>query len=159
MAESVRRPVKCVIRNLGIILAHPYQAASDKIKIHLVWIWIRRYELIKSSRDRRMGVWCWCWRAAEFCVVCPFPGGRHSHAARRAGRDRGAHASGARASGARASGARASGAGDAVNGKCEKKTVTVDAPRYQVVLLETNLGSADMYETLNQDSRFKKKLE
>ena len=34
---------------------------------------------------------------------------RHSHAARRAGRDRGA-------SGARASGARASGAGDAVNG-------------------------------------------
>ena len=43
------------------------------------------------------------------CVVRPFPGGRHSHAARRAGRDRGA-------SGARASGARASGAGDAVNG-------------------------------------------
>ena len=38
------------------------------------------------------------------CVVRPFPGGRHSHAARRAGRDRGA------------SGARASGAGDAVNG-------------------------------------------
>jgi hypothetical protein len=33
------------------------------------------------------------------CVVRPFPGGRHSHAARRAGRDRGA-----------------SGAGDAVNG-------------------------------------------
>ena len=32
------------------------------------------------------------------CVVRPFPGGRHSHAARRAGRDRGA--SGARASGA-----------------------------------------------------------
>ena len=38
------------------------------------------------------------------CVVRPFPGGRHSHAARRLGRDRGA------------SGARASGAGDAVNG-------------------------------------------
>ena len=51
-------------------------------------------------------------------MLCPFPGGRHSHAARRAGRDRGA-------SGARASGARASGAGDAVNGKYEKKTVTV----------------------------------
>ena len=33
------------------------------------------------------------------CVVRSFPGGRHSHAARRAGRDRGA-----------------SGAGDAVNG-------------------------------------------
>jgi hypothetical protein len=33
------------------------------------------------------------------CVVRPFPGGRHSHATRRAGRDRGA-----------------SGAGDAVNG-------------------------------------------
>ena len=43
------------------------------------------------------------------CVVRPFPGCRHSHAARRGGRDRGA-------SGARASGARASGAGDAVNG-------------------------------------------
>ena len=38
------------------------------------------------------------------CVVRPFPGGRHSHAARRAGRDRGA------------SGARTSGAGDAGNG-------------------------------------------
>ena len=63
---------------------------------------------------------------------------------------------GAHASGARASGARASGAGDAINGKYEKKTVTVDAPRYQVVLVETNLGSADMKETLNQDSRIKK---
>ena len=40
---------------------------------------------------------------------------------------------------------RASGAGDAVNGKYEKKTVTVDAPRYQVVLVDTNLGSADIY--------------
>ena len=62
-----------------------------------------------------------------------------------------------RVSGARAgvSVARASGAGDAVNGKYEKKTVTVDAPRYQVVLVETNLGSADMYEGLNQDSRIK----
>ena len=60
-----------------------------------------------------------------------------------------------RVSGARASGARAFGAGDAVNGKYEKKTVTVDAPRYQVVLVETNLGSADMNEALNQDSRIK----
>ena len=50
------------------------------------------------------GVGVWCWRAAGFCVVRPFPGGRHGHAARRAGRDRGA------------SGARAFGAGDAVNG-------------------------------------------
>ena len=41
------------------------------------------------------------------CVVRPFPGGRHSHAARRLGRDRGA-----------------SGAGDAVNGYYEKKTVS-----------------------------------
>ena len=57
---------------------------------------------------------------------------------------------------ARALSAHASGAGDAVNGKYEKKTVTVDAPRYQVVLVETDLGSADMYETLNQDSRIKK---
>ena len=46
---------------------------------------------------------------------------------------------------------RASGAGDAVNGKYEKKTVTVDAPRYQVVLVDTNLGLADMYEALPQD--------
>ena len=60
--------------------------------------------------------------------------------------------------GARAgvSGARASGARDAVKDKYEKETVTVDAPRYQVVLVvETNLGSADMYEALNQDSRIK----
>ena len=64
--------------------------------------------------------------------------------------------SGARASGARAFGARASGAGDAVNGKYEKKTVTEDAPRYRVVLVDTNLGSADMYEALHQDSRIKK---
>ena len=56
----------------------------------------------------------------------------------------------------RVSGARASGAGDAVNGKYEKKTVTVDAPRYQVVLVDTNLGSADMNEALHQDSRIKK---
>ena len=78
----------------------------------------------------------------------PFSGGRHDHVARRAGGDRGAHA--------RASGARASGAGDAVNGKYKKTTVTVDAPRYQVVLVDTNLGSADMYEALNQNSRIKK---
>ena len=52
--------------------------------------------------------------------------------------------------------ARASGAGDAVNGKYEKKTVTVDAPRYQVVLVDTNLGSADMHEALHQDFRIKK---
>ena len=32
---------------------------------------------------------------------------------------------------------RASGAGDAVNGKYEKKTVTVNALRYQVVLVDT----------------------
>ena len=65
---------------------------------------------------------------------------------------------GARVSGARSvsGSARASGAGDAVNGKYEKKTVTVDAPRYQVVLVDTNLGLADMYEALNQDSRIKK---
>ena len=37
----------------------------------------------------------------------------------------------------RVSGARASGAGDAVNGKYEKKTVTVNALRYQVVLVDT----------------------
>ena len=45
----------------------------------------------------------WVLACVGVCVVRPFPGGRHSHAARRAGRER-------------ASGARASGAGDAVNG-------------------------------------------
>ena len=42
----------------------------------------------------------WCLACGVVCVVRPFPGGRHSHAARRLGRNRGA-----------------SGAGDAVNGK------------------------------------------
>ena len=85
-----------------------------------------------NNKAPETGEWVcgvWCWRATGFCVVRPFPGGRHGHAARRAGRDRGA-------SGARSSGARASGAGDAVNGKYEKKTVTLDAPRYQVVLVD-----------------------
>ena len=82
--------------------------------------------------------------------------GRRPGRARVAFPARARRVSGARASGARAFGARASGAGDAVNGKYEKKTVTVDAPRYQVVLVDTNLGSADMYEALHQDSRIKK---
>ena len=38
----------------------------------------------------------WALACVGVCVVRPFPGGRHSHAARRLGRDRGA--SGARAS-------------------------------------------------------------
>ena len=82
--------------------------------------------------------------------------GRRPGRARVAFPARARRVSGARASGARAFGARASGAGDAVNGKYEKKTVTVDAPRYPVVLVDTNLGSADMYEALNQDSQIKK---
>ena len=41
----------------------------------------------------------WVLACVGVCVVRPFPGGRHSHAARRLGRNRGA-----------------SGAGDAVNG-------------------------------------------
>ena len=82
----------------------------------------------------------------------PFSGGRHGHVARRAGGDRGAHASGARVFGARAS-----GAGDAVNGKyenkenrdCRRATIPGGSRRH-------HLGSADdMYEALNQDSRFK----
>ena len=82
---------------------------------------------------------------------------RRAGCGRRPGRARVAFPARARrVSGARASGARASGAGDAVNGKYEKKTVTVDAPRYQVVLVDTNLGSADMYEALHQDFRIKK---
>ena len=62
----------------------------------------------------------------------PFSGGRHGHVARRAGGDRGAHASGARVFGARAS-----GAGDAVNGKYENKE-NRDS-RYQVVLVDITL--------------------
>ena len=91
----------------------------------------------------------------------PFSGGRHGRVAVSA-RARVAFPARARAFPAHAlrfrrafpaCARRASGAGDAVNGKYEKKTVTVDAPRYQVVLVDTNLGSADMYEALNQDSR------
>ena len=77
---------------------------------------------------------------------------RRAGRGRRPGRARVAFPARAR----RVSGARASGAGDAVNGKYEKKTVTVDAPRYQVVLVDTNLGSADMHEALHQDFRIKK---
>ena len=77
---------------------------------------------------------------------------RRAGRGRRPGRARVAFPARAR----RVSGARASGARDAVKDKYEKETVTVDAPRYQVVLVvETNLGSADMYEALNQDSRIK----
>jgi len=55
------------------------------------------FVIIRLQRPESGCVVCiWCWRAAGFCVVRPFPGGRHGHAARRAGRDRGAHASGAR---------------------------------------------------------------
>ena len=77
----------------------------------------------------------WCRRAAGCRAGRPFSGGRHGHVARR-------RVFVARVSGARAgvSVARASGARDAVNGKYEKKTVTVDAPRYQVVLVDTNLA-------------------
>ena len=79
----------------------------------------------------------WCWRAAGCRVGRPFSGGRHGRVAfpAHALRFRRAFPACAR---------RASGAGDAVNGKYEKKTVTVDAPRYQVVLVDTNLGSADI---------------
>ena len=93
-----------------------------------------------------MGVWCVCGVGVRRGVAWGVRSQVVGMATSRGARDEtgGAHASGARASGARASGARASCAGDAVNGKYEKKTVTVDAPRYQVVLVETNLGSADM---------------
>ena len=97
-----------------------------------------------------MGVWCVCGvgvrRGVAWGVRSQVVGMTTSRGAR--------EETGARTR--RVSGARASGAGDAVNGKYEKKTVTVDAPRYQVVLVDTNLGSADMYEALNQDSRIKK---
>ena len=39
----------------------------------------------------------WVLACVGVCVVRPFPGGRHSHAARRAGRDRGAGAGPAQA--------------------------------------------------------------
>jgi hypothetical protein len=65
-------------------------------------------EASNNNKAPETGEWSGCvvlvLACVGVCVVRPFPGGRHSHAARRAGRDRGA------------SGARASGAGDAVNG-------------------------------------------
>ena len=88
-----------------------------------------------------------CRRAAGCRVGRPFSGGRHGRVA---------FSARARVAFSEARARRASGAGDAVNGKYEKKTVTVDASRYQVVLVDTNLGSADMYEALPQDSRIKK---
>ena len=74
-------------------------------------------------RGEACGVGVWCRRAAGCRAGRPFSGGRHGHVARR-------RVFGARVSGARAgvSVARASGARDAVNGKYEKETVTVDAP-------------------------------
>ena len=62
---------------------------------------VHLFTLIIIIRLQRPESGCVVWVLAcvGVCVVRPFPGGRHSHAARRAGRDRGA-----------------SGAGDAVNG-------------------------------------------
>ena len=57
------------------------------------------YLIIIRLQRPESGCVVWVLACVGVCVVRPFPGGRHSHAARRAGRDRGA-----------------SGAGDAVNG-------------------------------------------
>ena len=86
-----------------------------------------------------MGVWCVCGVGVRRGVAW---GVRSQVVGMAASRFRRARVARARAG---VSGARASGARDAVKDKYEKETVTVDAPRYQVVLVvETNLGSADM---------------
>ena len=64
----------------------------------LVYITNNERIIIRLQRPES-GCVVWALACVGVCVVRPFPGGRHSHAARRAGRDRGA-----------------SGAGDAVNG-------------------------------------------
>ena len=48
--------------------------------------------LRNNNKAPETGGWSGCVALAcvGVCVVRPFPGGRHSHAARRAGRDRGA---------------------------------------------------------------------
>ena len=86
-----------------------------------------------------MGVWCVCGVGVRRGVARGVRSQGVGMATSRGARTR------------RVSGARASGARDAVKDKYEKETVTVDAPRYQVVLVDTNLGSADMYEALPQD--------
>ena len=86
-----------------------YNKFSKLLQLHTITQVISNKVIIIRLQRPESGCVVWVLACVGVCVVRPFPGGRHSHAARRAGRDRGA-------SGARASGARASGAGDAVNG-------------------------------------------
>ena len=73
---------------------------NDNTYLHRRYLYILLIYLIIIRLQRpESGCVVWVLACVGVCVVRPFPGGRHSHAARRAGRDRGA-----------------SGAGDAVNG-------------------------------------------
>ena len=81
-----------------------YNKFSKLLQLHTITQVISNKVIIIRLQRPESGCVVWVLACVGVCVVRPFPGGRHSHAARRAGRDRGA------------SGARASGAGDAVNG-------------------------------------------
>ena len=81
-----------------------YNKFSKLLQLHTITQVISNKVIIIRLQRPESGCVVWVLACVGVCVVRPFPGGRHSHAARRAGQDRGA------------SGARASGAGDAVNG-------------------------------------------
>ena len=81
------------------------RVVEDKYGAEKIYLPSDAIIIIRLQRPES-GCVVWVLACVGVCVVRPFPGGRHSHAARRAGRDRGRGGSGARAS----------GAGDAVNG-------------------------------------------
>ena len=76
-----------------------YNKFSKLLQLHTITQVISNKVIIIRLQRPESGCVVWVLACVGVCVVRPFPGGRHSHAARRAGRDRGA-----------------SGAGDAVNG-------------------------------------------
>ena len=76
-----------------------YNKFSKLLQLHTITQVISNKVIIIRLQRPESGCVVWVLACVGVCVVRPFPGGQHSHAARRAGRDRGA-----------------SGAGDAVNG-------------------------------------------
>ena len=102
----------------------------NKEKINIPYLYLHCINNKKAPETGAcVGVWCVCGVGVRRGVAGDVRSQVVGMVTSRGARD---ETGGAHASGARASGARASGAGDAVNGKYEKKTVTVDAPRYQV---------------------------
>ena len=94
----------------------------------------------------------WVLACVGVCVVRPFPGGRHSHAARRAGRDRGA--SGARARPAHARSAQAMRL--TANTKRKPCNYKVRIEYVGLTIPDKTLDRLTCMIALNQDSRVKK---